>query len=670
MSYETEARFRTMSENLAIRDVNSRLMIASVVVVLWLAVRKHILGDPSGLSVLLEWLGLIALTVGLYFLRRQGPIRMAVPIALALTALIMRSIIDTQGSSAPAQTYPEYWWGFGGHVLVAALVFALVSVGALDFRGQLDSPSSTRLQNIIRYLKTIISLGAIGWTLPSIVQPMDAWLNLGDSTEKVLDELTGWTVGNIPAVHTSWSHNSLLGFPLLPLSFVEGFGAAKVIIVVLYANALVMIIPKLMGTVISRVVPQIGMLPAFAFSLIVVSISGSPGNSSLFQELSFLARGFMPIALGSLAVCMFGRDMQASRWQVAIFGVLAGLALMNNYEYGFGAVVAALVIVVVSSPTVPLAIRSTRMFLIGSILVVVAVTIPALMQGGNWVNRRLGTWADVIAGDARVGSNNAGSWPPAFGLPALCFVLGVVGASVGLRGLRSVRENRLSRSAAVSSLYFGVWVVASAPYFLNGGTAGAFRTQFLFIPVALLAFSLFGVACTPILKERRDHVWSRAKSSESLARVPIVLLCSLVLAAVVQVPNGLKEWQRVQTPNLKGKTEDEWSPQRLDWIRTEKVIELANEFGGPKEVGWWYIYGNAMEAVTGIENLLGTTAFEGIRTIRQRSLGCEPLMKTQKAYVISLEGIADRIQSCGLQSVRAVTSANEDGLVVYQIDRG
>lgn len=632
--------------------------------------RRDILGAPSGTSVLLEWLGLIALTVGLCLLKRQTPILMAVPIAFALIALIVRAIIDTQGSSALAQTYPEYWWGFGGRVLVATLFLALMAVGLQVFSGELLPQNGTRAQTKVRRLKTIISLGVIGWTLPSILQPMNAWLNLGDSTEKVLDELTGWTIGNIPAVHTSWCHNSLLGFPLLPLSFVEGFGAAKVIIVALYVNALVLIIPILMGTVISRVVPQIGKIPAFAFSLIAVSISGSPGNSSLFQELSFLARGFIPVALGSLAIYIFGRDMQASRWQVAIFGVLAGVSLMNNYEYGFGAAVAALVIVVVSSPTMLLAIRSTRMFLIGSILVVVAVTIPALMQGGNWVNRRLGVWADVIAGDARLSSNNAGSWPPAFGLPALCFILGVVGASVGLRGLHSAQGNRPSRSAAVSSLYFGVWVVASAPYFLNGGAAGSFRTQFLFIPFALLAFSLLGVALAPILKEERDRVRSRARSTELLARVPIVLLCSIVLATVVQVPYGLKEWQRVQTPNLKGKTEDEWSPQRLDWIRTEKVIELANEFGGPKEVGWWFSYGNAMEAVTGIENLLGTTAFETMRSIRQLSLGCEPLIKTQKAYVISVASMADRIRSCGLQSVRAVTSSNETGLVVYEIDRG
>ena len=670
MSYETEARFRTMSENLVIRDVNLRLIAAAAVVIPWFAVRKDILGAPSGTTVLLEWLGLIALTVGLYFLRRQGPVRMAVPTALALTALIVRSIIDTQGFDAIAQTYPEYWWGFGSRVLVATLILALMAVGLQVSSGELLPQNGTRARTIIRSLKTIISHGAIGWTLPSILQPMDAWLNMGDSTEKVLDELTGWTVGNLPGMHTSWQHNSLLGLPLLPLSFVEGFGAAKVIIVVLYVNALVLIIPILMGTVISRVVPQIGKIPAFAFSLIAVSISGSPGNSSLFQELSFLARGFMPIALGSLAIYIFGRDMQASRWQVAIFGVLAGVSLMNNYEYGFGAAVAALAIVVVSSPTVLLAIRLTRMFLIGSILVVVAVTIPAVLEGGDWVNLRLGIWADVLNGTSGVHSNNADSWPPAFGLPALCFILGVVGASVGLRGLRSGQGNRLSRSAAVSSLYFGVWVVASAPYFLNGGAAGAFRTQFLFIPFALLAFSMLGVACTPILKERRDRVWSGAKSPELLARVPIVLLCSLVLAAVVQVPNGLKEWQRVQTPNLKGKTEDEWSPQRLDWIRTEKVIELANEFGGPKEVGWWYSYGNAMEAVTGIENLLGTTSFEAMRTIGQLSLGCEPLKKTQRAYVISIEEAADWIQSCGLQSVRAVTSANKSGLVVYEIERG
>lgn len=425
-----------------------------------------------------------------------------------------------------------------------------------------------------------------------------------------------------------------------------------------------------MGNAISRVAPQTAKLPAFAISLIGVSISGSPGNSSIFQELSFLSRGFMPVALGSLAIYLFGRDTHTFRWQVAIFGVLAGVSLMNNFEYGFGAAVAALVTVFVSSRTVLLAIRSIRMFLIGSILSVVAVTIPTVIRGGDWVNRKLGIWADVIDGDARVGSNNADSWPPAFGLPALCFVLGVVGVSIGLRGLRSAQGNGLSRAAAVSSLYFGVWVVASAPYFLNSGAAGSFRTQFLFIPFVLLAFSMLGVVCTPVPNAVGDDVWSRVKSPVFFWRVPIVLLCSLVLAAVVQVPNGLKEWQRIQTPDRNGNTEDEWSPQLLDWIETEKVIQLANEFGGSKEVGWWFSYGNAMEAVTGIENLLGTNAFETMRTRGQLSLGCEPLMKTQKAYVISVEGSADRIKSCGLQSVRAVTSANDDGLVVYEIDPG
>jgi len=662
---------QVMSVNLTFHDVNSRLIVAVVVVISWFALRERILGTPSGTTVLLEWLGLIALTMGLCLLKRRTPMLMTVPISISLSALMAGSIANTQESSALAQKIPLYWWGFGNRVMVAALILTLVAVGLLAFRGELLPQFGMRAKAIVGRLKTFLSLGVVGWTLPSILQPMDSWLNLGDATEKSLDELAGWVVGNIPGVHTSWVTHSLLGFPLLPLSFVSGSGNAKVVIVALYANFLVLLVPLLMGFVISRVVPQIGKLPAFAISLIVVSISGSPGNSSLFQELSFLARGFMPIALGALVVYAFGRETPALRWQAAVFGVLAGLTLMNNFEYGVGAGVAVLAIIAISSPTVPLAIRSVIEFLAGSVLSVFVVTIPSVIQRGDWMNRRLGVWADVLSGTGGKHSHNMGSWPPPFGLATLCFALGVVGVAVGITQIRQHTAFQHQRAAVVSSLYFGIWTVASAPYFLNGGAAGAFRTQFLFLPVALLAYSIFGVVShgRVLASETQRRLKLTNRLRDASAQVPVVLLCALTVGSIFQVPNGLAEWRRVQTPAALDRNTDEWSPERLDWIRPSRVADLAAPYGGSESVGWWFSYGNAIEVLTGIENLLGTTGFETMRSAKQFALACEPLFESKKSFVVSIDGMSERLNACGIANVKALTSPNEDGLVVYEIRR-
>lgn len=659
-----------MESSVSVGQINGRLLVAASLIIPWFAVRETLWASPSGLSVLMEWIGLIAMTVGMLCTRTRALERLGVPIGVGLCILFSISIADRQTLTELSLRYPEYWWGFGGRVLVVALFVALVATAAIQSISKSALFRDGRGYPKLRRLKTLVSLGVIGWTLPSVLQPMDAWLNLGDSTEKVLDEITGWTVGNFPGVHTSWAHGALLGLPLAPLSFINGYGGSKVVIVALYANALVVATPVLMGIVIHRVLPAIGRLPSFSLALIAVSISGSPGNSSLFQELSFLARGLLPVALGAVVVYAIRHGAPISCGQAFGCGVFAGIVLLNNFEYGIGAALAAITVTVCASPSNSAGIRLARYLGAGLLSAVLAFTLPALVDGGMWWSRRLGAWSDVLAGSAGEQSNNSGSWPPSFGLATLCFVVGVAGVSAGIRVLRMLPTSERQFAAAVSCTYFGIWVVASAPYFLNSGSAGAFRTQFYFIPFVLLAFSLLGLVIDQELSARGTKVAARHWLSSSLSRLPIVVLCSVALAAVIQVPNGLMEWQRVQTPNVSEKTEDEWSPKHLDWIQTSKVVELAHEFGGSDEVGWWFSYGNAVEALTGIENLLGVTGFETTRSRTQLSLACEPLKESAKSLVISIDGMTERLRSCGFPSVRALTPPNEDGLVVYEVARG
>lgn len=660
-----------MSLNLTVHDVNSRLIVAAAVVIPWFALRERILGASSGASVLLEWLGLIGLSIGISATKLRTPKLFQVPAALTAVVIVVLSIADYQDVPS-AHPYPQYWWGFGRSVAMVAASAALVAAIILSFLRTSKIDIGLRKASISKGLSVVCGFIVAVWTLPTLIQPMDAWLNLGDATEKVLDEVMGWTVWNIPGVHTTWVSNSMLGLPLVPLSAVSEFGSEKLLIVVLYVNFLVLLVPFLMSILISRAVPAINVVLAFALSLISVSVSGSPGNSSVFQELSFLSRGLPPLLLGAVLILSLSKSQPIPQGALFSIGVLAGIVATNNLEYGVPAVVAASTTIYYSTRTRQARVYVTR-FVVGLLSSITIAFVMSAMSGGQWMYRRLGIWTDVISGTSSSQSHNAGSWPPAFGLPTVTFVVGIIAIAAGRSHLQSEALAQCKRCAALSCTFFGVWVLAAAPYFLNGGGAGAFRTQFLFVPFTLIVFSLVGVLPARECVAQNDS-WSRkyklkVLTEGAIIRMPPILLCSLVCAAVIQVPNGLSEWLRVQSPKLSDQHLDEWSPAQLDWIHPERVVELATPFGGSRSVGWWFSYGNAIESLTGIENLLGTTGFETIRSAKQFALACEPLIESNKRFVVSIDGMSERLNACGIANVQALTSPNEDGLVVYEIRR-
>jgi len=158
-------------------------------------------------------------------------------------------------------------------------------------------------------------------------------------------------------------------------------------------------------------------------------------------------------------------------------------------------------------------------------------------------------------------------------------------------------------------------------------------------------------------------------------KVPLALLGAVFVVAVTQTPNGLREWHRVQSPETayqdlaEWQKLDEWSPERLDWINPEGVRQLAFQYGGAAKVGWWFSYGNAIELLTDIENLLGVTGWETMRSESQTRLGCEPILRSSKRYVISIDGAETKFAQCRGLVATPITSPNDDGLVVFSLRR-
>lgn len=243
--------------------------------------------------------------------------------------------------------------GFGLQVaLLSGFLTLLILLGGIAIRGSRLESLVNRLR-ILSIVEKAVAVAALVWLLPSLLQPMDGWQNLGDSTEKFLDEITGWTVGSFPGVHASWVSSSILGLPLAPLSLLDRspviIGAAKIVIVVLYVNALVLCVPTCVAAIFGRCVPRLTRLSAFGLAVLVVSVSGTgEGNTSVFQELSFLARGLLPIALGAFVVARLGRLTPVGSLMSLALGVMSSLVLLNNYEYGFGSATSALATLAVS----------------------------------------------------------------------------------------------------------------------------------------------------------------------------------------------------------------------------------------------------------------------------------------------------------------------------------
>jgi hypothetical protein len=564
--------------------------------------------------------------------------------------------------------------GFGKSIAIISLGFASASVIFFAWSRRHASLSLAALVQFLPKAQRVMGSLVVLWTLPSLLQPMDALLNVGDSTEKVLDEIAGWATGNIPGANTSWVHGAFLGIPMLPLNLIEGHGDWKIVVIMLYVNGLVVAVPVVMALIISKCLPKLELVIALAISMTAVTISGDPRNTSLFQELSFLARGFMPVLLGFVTLVLFGNVAVNGRPRsrgLVLLGLLASITALNNYEYGGGAALTVLGISALVAPPDQSRVRQFAIASSGFLSGLIAASAYGAFFGGNWIARRLGAWYDVVIGEASQHSNSGGSSIPTLGVPALYFALSLSVLAYVLHSPRKVWT-----VSSISGLYFSLWSLLSAPYFLNGGGQGAFRTQFLLIPVLLLVVSVAGMMQDSVepsvgfqsqIEDVSQQGWRDLTRFEPFSMMPLALLAALSVASVVQTPNSLLELRRVQTSEPGYRNLDEWSPERLDWISPEGVRQLAEQYGGAANVGWWFSYGNAIELLTGVENLLGVSGWETMRSNSQSALGCQPILSTDKPYVISIKGAESMLAKCRGLVARPITSPNEDQLVVYSI---
>ena len=646
---------------------NQSMLISMLVVATWFWKRADIFGPPSGPSVAIEWLGIFTLLLLVLSLRNLNIHTPSAVISAALIVTVQISVDDAQLS----QDFPDLWSGFGRQTMILSTLILIATWLVHAVSEKTKSSNSEPKQKLFFVVRTLISLIAIIWVVPTLLQTPDAWLNVGDSTEKVLDEIAGWANGNVPGVHTSWTAGSMLGLPLAPLSLISGIPRFEILVITVYTNVLVMMVPIIMALTIRKMIRTITFVEAFAVSLIAVCVSGPQINTAIFQELSYLGRGLFPLILGLLIVHFCTTTKKIGLGYVFAMGVLIALTALNNIEYGVGAAFAAYVVASISLNENSFRIKH-HLLLTTSILFTTAIAfIPGLILGGDWLGRRIGTFEDVFQGDVTSQTfNNLGPIPP-FGIFTIAVALAIASLVVSLP--RLVKKSETSPQIVVSA-YVGMWVMGTLPYFLNGGGSGAFRSQFYLIPFLLLTFSNLDGGKRNEKATSRSEIGSKKNEKNKvrfldLSRTPQFLLVAVLAASVIQVPNGIKEWERVVFARENERNLDTWSSTKFDWILSEDVIRLSKSVGGPENVGWWFLHGNAIEITTRVENLTGHTGYEAMRSDNQLKHGCESLMRSSKQYVITGVQSVETMKRCPGIAIKDLGYHHIEGLTIVAISR-
>lgn len=654
---------------------NARLSVALLVIMPWLAVRNEIEIISSSLRVLLEWCALIVLTVLLTRIRGL-PTRVESLAALLLSIVIIYTI----WYRSEWQSWPMYWRGFGFRVAIGSVIIAgiFVSLFVLHLRKRIDLRQLLSSDTFQRWNWRIGAVTLV-WFVPSVIQPMDAWLNIGDSTQIVLEEISGWAIGHIPGFHQAPVYGSMLGLPMWVLSRINGRLATKFTLVALWANVLTMLVPIVIAAIIRKMFGWLKLTAALSVGLVSILISGdSLGrhqyfNTSLFRELSFVSRILPPLLLAYSLARTTAAPKIGTR-QVIPIAVLAGLVSLNNLEFGLSAAGASGLTLLLLTHT-----QKNRIFLmaqcgltIGAVWLVAIA--PVFWIDASSMGRRLGVFNMLISNEGDLLHSAGAGTLPMFGLVGISFGLSATVGSLTPHLLKDFRFDSESRFAAVIALYISMWTIFSAPYILNSGGSGGFGTQMYFVPFVLMVFALIRLTKLNVSglddSIRREPVRSvSGVIRPALTILPMTLMLALVFSAAQQVPAGHREWTRIQTPIASEKWADEWSVARLDWIEPSRVVQLTETFGGVKAVGWWYQHGSAIEMLTGIENLLGVTGFETIRSQAMLELACQPLTKSSKQFVISKIGQKLTLQRCKGLEVQQVMQDEQMMLAVFSVRR-
>lgn len=476
------------------------------------------------------------------------------------------------------------WMGFGTNVLLLAI--ALVPALYLA----LHHPDA----RIVRFLALASVAFASVVYLPSVLQPIWGVINSFHSGY-IFNELLAPTQGHFLLGTQIPQYTSLFGLPLgLLWRVFPGLNGthAPGALMAFYLTGLALVTLGGLVLLAYRVLPV--KLRALALLLMVplVLVKVQPPTT----EAGSIAVLFSALPIRTLPVIAVGLllTVHADRGGVrrsAAVGVAAGLAALNNFEFGVPCAIAALLALWLSRRDLRSGIRALAAFVAAALapFLIYALALYAVGQPLQWRY-----WIAFSLNFA----DGFGSVPmPIVGPHLLVLSILIAGVTSGAYFLRAAARGRQGESqirehrAALTALFFGLAGLGSFGYYVGRSVISGQLQVFLFYIAPIIAANLTLLA-VPRLSER-------AKWSDIGATALILFPAALAVAVVLQAPDARQEWSRVALTNKSG---HEFSILDAEVSGLAKRAAAARQTSGSTALATAVHNGNYLEAYSGLPN--------------------------------------------------------------------
>ena len=552
--------------------------------------------------------------------------------------LITLSIASVQPWSRISRlaTYDYLWDGFGIRITIVMLVVAAAFLISTSIRTRFDYERT--ILKFKKYVNVIFLPISFFMYLPSLIQPSNGIINLGDASYIVLEETVGPLVGKFPGLNFLNLYTSVLGLPLLFFGAIDVSPKLIMNFVIVYMNVLTVLVPIILVLIIRLFIRNIPLGIIVLCTLSILQISGGWGSASAMSESwsRMPGRTLLPLlafmVLGSLSSEKY---MKQWRMRTVLLGCISMLALLNNFEFGVPAFLASLIVLCLVATGHR--INSIIHAILGACICLVGYIMLAVISLSD-IDLRY-----RFAIFASKGFNTAQFKLPVISSLNLCLALLFASAALGIRTLLRLEvttDVSIEKwKAGIAASFFGLWGLFSFSYFASGST-GASQLIFIFvIPV-----------CASVHVLCRGHIQifgmpTRSNSARNLTlSIPFMLLVSLPLAALLQAPPAKDEIKRVlgraDVPgwsSVPGRAKaDVWSSTQLDFFYADELVQVVTDLGLKSNVGYFGYLGNSVEIATGITNLTGAASLEVATSNGMKELVCLPIYRSEKKYVISM----------------------------------
>ncbi len=559
-------------------------------------------------------------------------------LSVGCAILITLSIASVQPWSRISRlaTYDYLWDGFGIHIAIVMLVVTAVFLCGTIVRTKIGYKIT--ISNLKKSVNVILWPISLVLYLPSLIQPNNGIINLGDASYIVLEETVGPMVGKFPGLNFLNLYTSVLGLPLLFFGVIDVSPKIIMNFVIVYMNVLTVLVPIILVLIIRSFTRNIPIGIIVLCTLSILQISGGWGSASAMSESwsRMPGRTLLPLlafmVLGSLSS---EKCMKQWRLRTVLLGCISMFALLNNFEFGAPAFLALFIVLCLIAAGHR--INSIIYAILGACICLVGYTILAVISLSDIdIRYRFAIFASK-------GFNTAQFKLPVISSLNLCLALLFASAALGIRTLlryEAKMDAKIEKwKAGVTASFFGLWGLFSFSYFASGST-GASQLIFIFvIPV-----------CTSVHALCRGHLQisgmpTRSNSIRNLTLgIPFMLIMSLPFAALLQAPPAKDEIKRVlgraDVPgwsSVPGRAKaDVWSSTQLDFFYADELVQVVTDLGLTSNVGYFGYLGNSVEIATGITNLTGAASLEVATSDGMKELVCSPIYRSEKKYVISM----------------------------------